>query len=93
MMCSLSDEAREAYYPAYMHALLKAGSLNDAIFEEANEWSCCAVWMPPGKRVDNPFTLLQAGFLTCLLKLGFGGCKVSAMFISTFEIGLDVGPC
>ena len=76
MMSSLSDEARASYLPAYMHALLKAAALNDALFEEANDWACTAVWMPPCKRVDNPFTLVQAGFLQCLFKLGVGGCKV-----------------
>ena len=75
MMSSLPEPARLAYLPAYMHSLLKAASLNSAIFEEANDFACCAVWMPPGKRVDNPFTLIQAGFIQCLLRLGIGGCK------------------
>lgn len=49
MMSSLSEEARLSYFPSYMHSLLKAASLNDAVFEEANDWSCAAVWMKPGK--------------------------------------------
>lgn len=60
----------------YFDTLMKAAALNDAIFLEANDWSCISVWMPPGKRVDNPWTIFQAGFVGALLKLGIGGCKV-----------------
>ena len=76
LMSSLSDEARLSYLPAYIYSLVKAAVLNDAMIQEANDWSCCAVWLPPGKRVDNPFTLLQAGLIGCLTKLGIGGLKV-----------------
>lgn len=59
----------------YMGALQKGAYLNDGIFQEVNDWSCCAVWMPPGKRVDNPLTLVQAGLVTISLKLGPSAIK------------------
>lgn len=49
MLCDLSDSDRLKYLPDYIHVLLKASMLNDAAFQEANDWSCCAVWMAPGK--------------------------------------------
>ena len=77
MLCDLPDDERLAYLPTYMHCLLKASALNDGIFQEANDWSCAAVWMPPGKRVDNTWTVLPAGLLGALWKLGIKGLKVS----------------
>ena len=76
MLSGLSDEARLAYLPEYMHSILKAAALNDASFVEANDFSCCAVWMPPGKRVDNPFTILQAGLIGVMWRGGWGAVKV-----------------
>ena len=75
MLSSLSDADRLAYLPTYIHSLLRAAMLNDAVFQEANDWSCCAIWMLPGKRVDNPFTMLQAGLFGVLWNIGLGGCK------------------
>lgn len=60
----------------YFNTLTKAAALNDAVFKEADDWACVSIWMPPEKRVDNPWTLFQAGFVGCLVKLGVGGCKV-----------------
>jgi len=60
----------------YFNTLTKAAALNDAVFQEANGWKCIAVWMPPGKRIDNIWTIVRAGFLGCLVRLGVGGCKV-----------------
>ena len=76
MLCDLSNAEKREYLPEYMHVLLKASMLNDAAFQEANDWSCCAVWMPPGKRVDNLWTVLPAGLIGVLFKLGISGCKV-----------------
>ena len=36
-----------------------------------------AVWMPPGRRVDNPWTFIPAGMFGAVLKLGLKGIKVS----------------
>ncbi len=79
MLCDLPEDERLAYLPAYMHCLLKASALNDAVFQEANDWSCAAVCMLPGKRVDNLWTVLPAGLLGALWKLGINGLKVSAV--------------
>lgn len=51
MLSSLPDDRRIAYMRPYMHVLMKAAMLNDGIFQEAQNWSCGAVWMLPGKRV------------------------------------------
>ncbi|KAK3690827.1 hypothetical protein LTR37_018955 [Vermiconidia calcicola] len=75
MLSSLSDEDRLAYMPTYMHTLLKAATLNDGLIQEANDWCCCAVWMPPGKRVDNIFTMIPAGILGCFWKNGVAGIR------------------
>lgn len=75
MTSSLSGEEHLAYLPTYMGSLLKAAMLNDAIFQEANDFSSCAIWVLPGRRVDNTFTLLPAGLIGCLFKVGIGGLK------------------
>ncbi|KAF7194790.1 putative N-acetyltransferase [Pseudocercospora fuligena] len=75
MCSSLSEPDRIAYMPQYFTVLMRAAMLNSGIFEECNDWSCMTVWMPPGKRIDNELTILQAGFLGSILKLGFGGAK------------------
>lgn len=49
--------------------------MNGAIFEEAGDWSSCSVIMPPGRHVDNIWTLLPAGLLKVLWKLGLKGCR------------------
>ena len=77
MLSDLSETDRLAYHDQYMHILLKASALNDGAFQEANDWSCAAVWMPPGKRIDNPWTVFQAGLIGVLFKIGLKGCKVS----------------
>ena len=72
----MTKEERLAYLPDYFDVLLTAGAMNHATFEEIDNWGSCAVMMPPGYRVDNPFTLLQSGFLSVLWNCGFGGCSV-----------------
>ena len=79
---SLSKEAHYTYIAAYIHTLLKAGMLNEAIFQEANDWSCCAVWLPPKARLDGPLTIIRAGFVQCIFKLGLGGVKVCTSSVS-----------
>jgi hypothetical protein len=83
MLCSMrSQAARLAYLPDYFTTLLKAAALNGGSFDaiedpHGGDYEACAVLIPPGKRVDNPWTLLPAGFVGCLWRLGWGGCKVS----------------
>lgn len=75
MLSDLTPAKRAAYLPRYMHTLLRASMLNAGVFVEAADWSCGAVWMLPGKRVDNEFTIIQAGFLGLLWNLGLAGAK------------------
>lgn len=75
MLSSLDPTARAAYMQEYFHTLLKAATLSTGIFQQADSWSCIAVWLPPGSRLDGPLTILRAGFIPCVLKLGLGGAK------------------
>ena len=72
----MKPEARLAYLPKYFKRLLTAAAMNKALFHEADDWKCCGVLMPPGCRVDNPLTLLPAGFIPMLWNIGIGGCQV-----------------
>jgi hypothetical protein len=76
MLDSMSSEKRAAYFLRYFEILLSAAALNSARFDEADGWSSCAVWMPPGRRVDNPATLLPAGLISILWNIGIQGCRV-----------------
>jgi hypothetical protein len=84
MLCSMpTRSARLAYLPAYFQTLLKAAALNHASFDAIGpdgKYEACAVFMPPGKRVDNTWTLVPAGFLGCLWRMGWNGCKVCYVF-------------
>ncbi|UJO16112.1 uncharacterized protein CLAFUR5_04723 [Fulvia fulva] len=75
MLSGLDDTTRLSYMHEYFSALTKAAMLNNATFQEASSWTCVAIWLPPGKKVDNPLTILQAGILQAVLKLGFNGIK------------------
>ncbi|KAL7009393.1 hypothetical protein EMMF5_001024 [Cystobasidiomycetes sp. EMM_F5] len=68
------EPQRLEYLPHYMRALVKAGGLNGGIFDEIGNWGATAIWMPPGKRVDNPLTLLPAGMLGVLYNIGLKAC-------------------
>src|SRR5580700_5416383 len=76
ILYSMPPKKRRAYLPSYFSALLKAAALNSATFEEANGWGSCGVLMPPGKRVDNFWTLLPAGLAGMAWMVGAGGCMV-----------------
>jgi hypothetical protein len=75
LACSVLPEAEaEAYRRQFLHVLYKAAALNDAVFQFApDNKSCGGIWLKPGKRVDNPFTVMQAGFLSVIRKLGIKG--------------------
>jgi hypothetical protein len=81
-LSSLNPDQRLGYIAAYFRSLLTAAALNGASFDEVGDWSCCAVWVPPGRHVDNPLTLFQSGLLGMLWKLGLGACWVSGMPLS-----------
>jgi len=73
--CHLSWNEHVGFLRPYMTALQKGAYLNDGVFQEVGDWSSCAVWMPPGKRVDNFWTLPQAGLVGISLKLGPSAIK------------------
>lgn len=70
-------DQRLSYLPHLFRVLVKAAVLNDAVITEINDWEACAIWMPPGKKVDNWATNVQAGFFSVLWNLGIWGVRVS----------------
>lgn len=66
------DATRERMFQAFF----TAATLNDATIEEADDWQSCGVFLPPGKKVANPWTLIPAGLIPLLFKIGLGGCTV-----------------
>lgn len=69
-------EKRFEYLGEYFHILMTAATMNHAIFHEIGNWQSCGVLMPPGMTVDNPLTIIQAGFISLLWSVGFQGVKV-----------------
>ncbi|KAI1180225.1 hypothetical protein F4777DRAFT_531381 [Nemania sp. FL0916] len=61
------------------HAFFAQGTLNNGIFVEVNDFSCCGLLMPPGTSVENPWTLLQAGLVPALFSIGPGTFKRAIM--------------
>ena len=74
MLVHMSREKRIAYLPKYIGYLLKAAALNGAVFAEADDWGSAAVWVPPGKKIDNTWTIPQSGMLNVLWNCGLRGC-------------------
>jgi ribosomal protein S18 acetylase RimI-like enzyme len=85
-MSSFTKERRHSYMPAYMHSILTAAALNAATFFEVADYGSIMVLMPPNKRVDNPWTLLQSGILGALYNVGLKGCR---RMITEFEPQAD----
>jgi ribosomal protein S18 acetylase RimI-like enzyme len=71
---TLSQSQRHAYLEEYFTRIATAAALNDATFHEADSFSSIAIVLPPGKTVDNPWTLIPAGILSVLGNFGFTGC-------------------
>ncbi|KAK5635566.1 hypothetical protein RRF57_011278 [Xylaria bambusicola] len=74
-MGALSKEERKEYIPEFLAVLVKGGMLNKGIILEVSSWGCCAVILPPGKKVDNPLTIFQAGLPGVVLHLKLTGIK------------------
>ena len=72
----MTQEQRRDYLPTYFSQVLTAATLNNGSIEEIDGWKSCGILMPPGCKVDNPRTLFQAGFLSALWNMGFGGINV-----------------
>lgn len=76
MLLDMPREERLAYLPTYWSTLIRSALLNDALITEADGWKAASVLVPPGKHIDNLWTLLYAGLLCFLWRIGFSGLKV-----------------
>ncbi|KAF7713631.1 Uncharacterized protein PECH_006255 [Penicillium ucsense] len=93
MLLDMSREERHAYLPTYWSVFVKSALLNDAVITEADGWKAAAVVLPPGKQLDNTWTLFSSGFGGVLWKMGFSGLKrllseFSGMTDNAKKIGL-----
>ncbi|KAJ5473160.1 Acyl-CoA N-acyltransferase [Penicillium sp. IBT 31633x] len=75
MLLNMSQKERAAYLPTYWSTLIKSALLNHAVITEADGWKAASVLVPPGQCFDNIWTLLSAGFLGVLWRIGFPGLK------------------
>ncbi|KAJ5543573.1 Acyl-CoA N-acyltransferase, partial [Penicillium sp. DV-2018c] len=75
MLLELSPQERRAYLPTYWYTLVKSAVLNQAVITEVDGWKAASVLLPPGRSVDNVVTLLRAGFLGVLWRIGIPGLK------------------
>jgi len=76
MLLDMSQEERLTYLPTYWTTLVRSALMNDALITEADGWKAASVIIPPGKAIDNVWTLLYAGFLCVLWRIGLSGFKV-----------------
>ncbi|KAF1811986.1 hypothetical protein P152DRAFT_474223 [Eremomyces bilateralis CBS 781.70] len=86
-MLGMTPEKKSAYLPKYFDYLTVAASLNKGLFFEANDWSSCAVCMPPQQKIDSPRTLIPSGLIWMTLDVGIAS---SWRMISEFPSA--VGP-
>ncbi|OQE13201.1 hypothetical protein PENFLA_c052G02783 [Penicillium flavigenum] len=75
MLLGMSQQERLAYLPTYWTTLVKSALLNHAVITEADGWKAASVLIPPGGYIENVWTLLCAGFLGVLWKIGLPGVK------------------
>lgn len=68
----MTEERKNAYLPLYFHGLLTAAALNNGTFSFLDNDDCCGVLIPPGSHVDNPLTLIPAGFVGMVWTIGLG---------------------
>lgn len=76
MLMDMSREERLEYLPTYWYKLAKSALMNDAVITEADGWKAASIVLPPGKTIENVWTLLHAGLLGVLWKIGFSGLRV-----------------
>ncbi|KAF1824320.1 uncharacterized protein K489DRAFT_179819 [Dissoconium aciculare CBS 342.82] len=82
---ALSEAEQEAYRQQFLRVLFKAAALNGGSFHFArDDKSCGGIWVPPGKKVDNPLTVFPSGFLGVIRKLGLKGSSTQAAKIPFF---------
>lgn len=75
MLCNLTTERKNAWLNSYFTRLLTAAGLNGAIFDETCDFASAQVTIPPGKKVDNTWTLIPAGIFGALWMMGVKGCR------------------
>ncbi|KAJ5084888.1 hypothetical protein NUU61_009467 [Penicillium alfredii] len=73
MLFDMPREERLAYLPKYWATLIKSALLNDAVITEAEGCKAASVTIPPGRYIDNVWSLLSAGFLAVLWRIGYSG--------------------
>jgi GNAT superfamily N-acetyltransferase len=74
LLSTLPPPQRHAYLSEYFTRLATAAALNSALFSEASDYSSISIVLPPGKSVDNLWTLIPAGLFSVLWRLGLRGC-------------------
>ncbi|CAI7661545.1 unnamed protein product [Penicillium pancosmium] len=75
MLLDMSREERLAYLPTYWSILVRSALMNGALITEADGWKAASVVIPPDNGIDNVWTLLYAGFLCVLWRIGISGLK------------------
>lgn len=77
-----------AYLPKYFDGLLTAAAMNKGIFAEADDFKSCTILMPPGCHVDNPWTLIPAGFVGMVWDVGLAATYVGLRFAISYSSNL-----
>lgn len=77
LLNNLGETRRHQYLFKLFRAFFTSATLNGGIIAELKDWACCAILMPPGKRVDNPMTFLQSGIIGVMWSAGIGATLVS----------------
>lgn len=66
----------EAKLAHLFSAFFTQAALNEAVFIEIADFSCCGVLIPPEKHIENPWTIPSAGLFSALWNVGLGPFKV-----------------
>ncbi|PHH73345.1 hypothetical protein CDD80_3888 [Ophiocordyceps camponoti-rufipedis] len=56
--------------PKLLRPFFHQALLNGGTFVQANDFSSCGLFLPPGARMENPWTMLQAGLIKGLWDVG-----------------------
>lgn len=65
----------EAKLAHLFSAFFTQAALNEAVFIEIADFSCCGVLIPPEKHIENPWTIPSAGLFSALWNVGLGPFK------------------
>ena len=75
---SRTEAQKSIYIHDLFHSMLAAARLNGGTCDEVwhdGQMVCTVSWTPPGRDVANPMTLIPAGVIPALFKLGWRGVK------------------